>query len=42
MKLKAMILDEKAMKRTLTRISHEIIENNNGIKDIILVGIKRR
>jgi pyrimidine operon attenuation protein/uracil phosphoribosyltransferase len=42
LKLKAMILDEKAMKRTLTRISHEIIENNNGIKDIILVGIKRR
>lgn len=42
MKLKALILDEKAIKRTLTRVSHEIIENNHGIKDIILVGIKRR
>lgn len=42
MKLKALILDEKAMKRTLTRISHEIIEKNKGIEDILLIGIKRR
>ncbi|MBP2031451.1 pyrimidine operon attenuation protein/uracil phosphoribosyltransferase [Clostridium algifaecis] len=42
MKLKALILDDKAMKRTLTRISHEIIEKNNGIDNLILIGIKRR
>ncbi|MFL0251586.1 bifunctional pyr operon transcriptional regulator/uracil phosphoribosyltransferase PyrR [Clostridium neuense] len=42
MLLKAVILDEKAMKRTLTRISHEIIEKNKGIENIILMGIKRR
>lgn len=42
MKLKALILDEKAMNRTLTRISHEIIEKNKGVEDIVLVGIKRR
>lgn len=42
MKLKALILDEKSIKRTLTRISHEIIEKNNGTEDIILVGIRRR
>ncbi|MHC6179423.1 bifunctional pyr operon transcriptional regulator/uracil phosphoribosyltransferase PyrR [Clostridium sp. JNZ X4-2] len=42
MKLKALILDKKAMDRTLTRISHEIIEKNKGIENIILVGIKRR
>ncbi|WP_347707517.1 bifunctional pyr operon transcriptional regulator/uracil phosphoribosyltransferase PyrR [Clostridium sp. cel8] len=42
LKLKALILDEKAIKRTLTRISHEIIEKNKGIEDIVLVGIKRR
>ncbi|URZ16076.1 bifunctional pyr operon transcriptional regulator/uracil phosphoribosyltransferase PyrR [Clostridium felsineum] len=42
MNLKARILDDKAMKRTLTRIAHEIIEKNRGIDDIILVGIKRR
>jgi len=40
--LKAVLLDEKAMKRTLTRISHEIIEKNKGIENIVLMGIKRR
>jgi pyrimidine operon attenuation protein/uracil phosphoribosyltransferase len=42
LKLKALILDEKAMNRTLKRISHEILEKNRGTEDIILVGIKRR
>jgi pyrimidine operon attenuation protein/uracil phosphoribosyltransferase len=42
MNLKAEILDEKAVRRTLTRISHEIIEKNNGIEDVVLIGIKRR
>ena len=39
---KAMIMDERAIRRALTRIAHEIIERNNGAKDIMLVGIKRR
>ncbi|OGC43378.1 bifunctional pyr operon transcriptional regulator/uracil phosphoribosyltransferase [candidate division WOR-3 bacterium RBG_13_43_14] len=30
------------IRRALIRIAHEIIEKNNGIKDIILIGIKRR
>ncbi|CAB1242326.1 bifunctional pyr operon transcriptional regulator/uracil phosphoribosyltransferase PyrR [Clostridium sp. MT-14] len=42
MKLKALILDKKAMDRTLTRISHEIVEKNKGTENIMLVGIKRR
>lgn len=42
MKLKANLLDDKAIKRTLIRISHEIIEKNKGVEDIVLVGIKRR
>lgn len=42
MNLKAEILDGKAMKRTLTRIAHEIVEKNKGVDNIILVGIKRR
>jgi len=42
MNLKASLLDEKAIKRSLIRISHEIIERNKGAKDIILVGIKSR
>ena len=39
---KAMIMDERAIMRALTRIAHEIIERNNGAKDVVLVGIKRR
>lgn len=42
MEFKSVLLDEKAMKRTLTRISHEIIEKNKGVEDIILIGIQRR
>ena len=42
MNLKANLLDDKAIKRSLIRISHEIIEKNKGVEDIVLVGIKRR
>ena len=35
-------MDSKAMMRAVTRISHEIIEKNKGIKDIVLIGIKTR
>ncbi|MFA9398997.1 MAG: bifunctional pyr operon transcriptional regulator/uracil phosphoribosyltransferase PyrR [Clostridiaceae bacterium] len=42
MNLKAELLDEKAVSRTLTRISHEIIEKNKGIDQVVLIGIKRR
>ena len=41
MELKAVILDEQGIKRTLTRISHEIIEKNKGTEDLVFVGIKR-
>jgi pyrimidine operon attenuation protein/uracil phosphoribosyltransferase len=42
MNLKAVILDDKAMKRALARVSHEIIEKNKGVEDIVLIGVKRR
>lgn len=42
MNQKAMIMDEKAMERAITRISHEIIEKNKGVENIALVGIKSR
>ena len=42
MKAKAVIMDEQAIDRALTRISHEIIEKNKGVSDIALVGIKSR
>ncbi|MFZ7120956.1 MAG: bifunctional pyr operon transcriptional regulator/uracil phosphoribosyltransferase PyrR [Eubacteriaceae bacterium] len=35
-------MDEKSIKRAITRISHEIIEKNKGVKDIVLLGIKTR
>lgn len=36
------ILDAPSMNRALTRIAHQIIENNKGIDGVILVGIKTR
>ncbi len=36
------ILDEKAISRGITRISHEIIERNKGVEDIVLMGIRTR
>jgi pyrimidine operon attenuation protein/uracil phosphoribosyltransferase len=37
-----MILDEDGMRRSLTRMSHEIIERNKGVDNLVLVGIKTR
>jgi pyrimidine operon attenuation protein/uracil phosphoribosyltransferase len=42
MELKSVLMDDKAIKRTLTRISHEIIEKNKGIENLVLIGIKSR
>ena len=37
-----MMLDAVALKRSITRLAHEIIESNNGPEDIVLVGIHTR
>jgi pyrimidine operon attenuation protein/uracil phosphoribosyltransferase len=42
MQYKATLMDEEAVRRTLIRVSHEIIEDNGGIKGLCLVGIKTR
>lgn len=42
MKIKALILDEKAMERATTRIANEIIERNKGTDNLVLIGIKTR
>ena len=42
MRLKATIMDEEGVKRSLARITHEIIEKNKGAEGICLLGIKRR
>lgn len=39
---KAVVLDEQAIRRALTRIAHEMIEKNKGIEGCILVGIRTR
>lgn len=36
------ILDELGMKRSLTRITHEIIERNKGVDNTLLIGIETR
>lgn len=40
--LKAVIMDEQAMDRVITRVAHEIIEHNEGAEGIALVGVLRR
>ncbi|RKD27845.1 bifunctional pyr operon transcriptional regulator/uracil phosphoribosyltransferase PyrR [Caminicella sporogenes] len=42
MKVKAKILDEKAINRSLTRLAHEIIEKNKGVENVVLIGIHTR
>jgi len=42
MNQKALVLDEQAIGRALTRIAHQIIEKNKGIEECVLVGIRTR
>lgn len=42
LKQKVKILDENEMRRALNRISYEIIERNENLENVLLVGIKSR
>lgn len=42
MRQKAVIMDRTAIRRALIRISHEIIEKNKGVEQVVLVGIRTR
>ena len=42
MRFKTKILDDISIKRSLVRITHEIIERNKGVLDVCLLGVKRR
>ena len=42
LRVKAQIMSASEIERTLVRLAHEIIEKNNGIENLTLVGIKRR
>lgn len=39
---KTVLMDKDAIRRALTRISHEIVERNKGTAGIVLVGIRSR
>jgi len=42
MEYKVEVMDKDSLNRSIKRISHEILEKNEGTKDLILVGIKTR
>lgn len=42
MKIKAQLMDEGAMHRTLVRMAHEIVEKNDSASELCFVGIHRR
>ena len=39
---KRILMDSEGIRRALTRISHEIIERNKGVENLVLVGIRTR
>ena len=39
---KAVVMDKDQIRHTLMRISHEIVEKNKGVEDLVLVGIRKR
>lgn len=39
---KAKLMDAEAMNRALIRIAHQIVERNNGLENVVLVGIHTR
>ncbi|MBU2063578.1 MAG: bifunctional pyr operon transcriptional regulator/uracil phosphoribosyltransferase PyrR [Candidatus Omnitrophica bacterium] len=42
LKVKTSLMDEQMIKRTLLRISHEILERNKGTGDLAIIGIRCR
>ena len=39
---KTQVVDENTLKRTMMRLSYEVVEKNGDLNNIVLVGIKRR
>lgn len=39
---RGIVLDEEGVRRTLTRLAHEIVERNGGLDGLVLVGIQTR
>lgn len=42
MELKALVMDDEQVKRSIIRISHEILEKNPSLDNMVIVGIQRR
>lgn len=42
MERKVQIMDEQTINRSLARITHEIIERNNGCDNVVILGVKSR
>lgn len=40
--MKTKVLDADGLRRTVNRLSHEIVEKNKGVQDVVLVGIRTR
>ena len=42
MNIKAKIIDEEGLNRTITRLAHEIVEKNKGSQNVVIVGVRTR
>lgn len=42
MEIKAKVIDEEGLERTLTRLAHEILEKNKGSQNLVLIGMRTR
>ena len=42
LRVKATVMDADAIRRSLSRIAHEIVERNRGTEDVVVVGIMSR
>lgn len=42
MKIKGQLLDEAGIRNTFRRLAHQIIERNDGVEDLVLIGIRTR
>jgi len=40
--IKTKVLDADGLRRTINRLSHEVVEKNKGVQDVVLVGIRTR
>ena len=40
--MKTKVLDADALRRTVNRLAHELVEKNKGVQDVVLVGIRTR